>query len=411
MLLEVKVMFGKRTISLLLLAVLSITGCSTQEVIKHEESTDIEPRIQLNYDSNTLVETNMKENYYELINKPSKSIHEFSTNIMNDTFSEYEAFSYPEKINFTPTALNENAILFGEAYYLNDLTNKFLAAYDLNTKEFRTLKEISPKSDQVVIGIVNVNKDMVIFQEYDYAQATAQYYIYDLTTDTYSELYQITNVGAIHYTDATFYDDFIFLNFSDPQSNRYLTMVYSLLDGSLTTIEEMNSASPVIYRNLCYYIRIDNENAKTQLVAFDMSKNTKEVLYETNTVDEFLFSLNADGEHFYLFMMSQGITQCYSVDTENREFHYEFEEDWIESVQLKNNYLSWLGEPTAENRIRAQYYLMDIEKEIQYIHDGGSIFLSDNGIAWIEYLKDEDDIAKGETYRNSNSEIRYQAFK
>lgn len=404
---EVKVMYGKKMTSLTLFIafVLLLSGCSMKELPQ-----EIDTGTQFNFDVETLKESNIKENYYELIPASTRSIHDFESLSMDDAFNEYQSIHYPENVNFTPTALNENAILFGEAYDLDDITKKYLASYDLNTKEFRTLKEIRPESEQVVIGLVNVNTDMVIFQEYDYTQATAQYYLYDLITNTTKELHQIKEVGAIHYTDATFYNEFILLNFSDPQNNCYKTMVYSLLDESMSIIEEENSGSPVIYGDLCYYIRIDNEHTKTQLIAFDMRKNTKEVLYETNTADEFLFGLNANDEHFYLFMMNQGITQCYSVDTENREFHYKFEGSWIESVQLKNHSMSWLGEPTLEHRIKAQYYLMYIEQEIQIIHDGGPILLSDNGFVWIEYLKEEDDIVKGETYRNENSEIRYQSY-
>ena len=45
-----------------------------------------------------------------------------------------------------------------------------------------------------------------------------------------------------------------------------------------------------------------------------------------------------------------------------------------------------------------------------HLYDHGPILLSDKGILWIQFKKKDNEIPKGEIYRNENSVMRYQEW-
>lgn len=51
-----------------------------------------------------------------------------------------------------------------------------------------------------------------------------------------------------------------------------------------------------------------------------------------------------------------------------------------------------------------------ILKMINYNYDDGIILLSKTGIFWVDFLKDEKEIEKGQIFTNDNSVMRYLAF-
>lgn len=409
-------MFGKipiltkKLFSLIVLSILvfSAIGC------QHNQNTQFTERIDealaFNYDEESLVTINDTNAYFELKMDTTKTVHDFESIKTDELLSNSESYMFPKEFEFKPNGLNDNGILFGEAVRLSDSSDRYLASFDLVANDFKLLKNVENKENYIVIGIVNVSNDYVIFQEYDYTLATAYYYLYDLNHETVKEFYRIENLNALHYNTAFFSKDFILLNLADPETLTYQSMYYSVQDGKIVKFEQESSKAPIFYKGICYYIRIDNENAKTQLVAFDFVKNTKEVLYETTDNDVFMTGLYTNNEQLYMLLYNKDVYQFYEVDIDKRTLSYYFEGNWIESVNFKNNYLTWLGDSYTEGRNRSQYYLFDVKQNINYLHEQASIRLSTTGIAWVQYLRPENEIGKGQTFINGNSEIRYKIF-
>lgn len=73
--------------------------------------------------------------------------------------------------------------------------------------------------------------------------------------------------------------------------------------------------------------------------------------------------------------------------------------------------MTWIGSKIIPDRSRLQTYLYNVKEDIHYLFDGGGIFLSSAGISWIEYLKPEQEIMKGEIYKQGNSKLGYLDFE
>lgn len=194
-------------------------------------------------------------------------------------------------------------------------------------------------------------------------------------------------------------------NFYNPENEKYTNQFYSFQDEDFTTIENDNCGFPIECNGLWYYTKIDNQNLVTQLIEFDLSNQNKTILYETKNGDNYISGLYSNGTEI-LITINKGNSICLGqVDLEKRQIEYLLESDWIESVQVNEDYISWLGSNTLSDRIRPQYYLYDIEKEILYQNDGGAIFLADDSMVWVEYKKKDSEIKKGEIYQNKNTDI------
>ena len=90
-----------------------------------------------------------------------------------------------------------------------------------------------------------------------------------------------------------------------------------------------------------------------------------------------------------------------------KSFYY-FESEWIEAVNIKNGMMTWSGTKTIENRSRPQNYLLDLNTDIHYLYADSDLLLSNNGIAWIDLKKPDNEIAKGQLSINENSQLAYQ---
>ena len=58
--------------------------------------------------------------------------------------------------------------------------------------------------------------------------------------------------------------------------------------------------------------------------------------------------------------------------------------------------MTWSGTKTIENRSRPQNYLLDLNTDIHYLYADSDLLLSNNGIAWIDLKKPDNEIAKGQ---------------
>lgn len=393
-------MFGRKIVALGCIFVLSlnIIGCQkeTTNDLENNEEVIVEPK-----------DINDVNNYFEIKESSIKSINDFVTVSSDELLHDYLAFDWIDGIYFTPLYLSEAGIVYGEADASDNRSELYLASYDMNTGEFRNIKGLNNGSLYSSVKINLVTDEFILFEEYDQAKGIAQYYLYDLKNDTYEEFHKIENIPP-HTTDAVLSENGIMLSIYDESSQHYIITFYSFDTKEFEILEDKNSGYPVYYRDKWYYLRVDNETFITQLVEYEAETKIKNVIYETKGQNKFLFGLYCDENNLLLVMENDSIEKVYKVDVENKEINYFFEDEWIESIVIKNGLMSWIGTVTIENRIRPQVYLLDLDSGIQYLYTDNILLLANNGIAWVNLNKSDDEVGKGLIFINENSQLAYK---
>lgn len=326
-----------------------------------------------------------------------------------DLLASSASFSYPDGVVFTPTRLTDNELVLGEAYDSGQETNKYLASYDLKTEKLTKLKDLNKTSDLMTVGIYYADSDYLFFEEYDNANQSSYYYLWDFKAKAARLIHQTDDTPPIHYTQATRKDEVLYLNLY-ASSAIYQTYQYDIDNQQLTLIEEGNSSSPTIYNNQLYYITIDNQSLETAIVSKDLPSLETEQVYQTSGSSTYLTGLFSNGHQALYLQQEADKTSLYRSDLKGQA-EVIYSADWIESLDYQGGFVSFVGDRRSKERVRSQYYLLDIDKNINYLYDDGPILLSQAGIFWIDFKKDEHAIEKGQVYTNENSVMRFYPFE
>lgn len=375
----------KRILSLISLTFLCLFSASCSNSIKND--TD-------NVDKNT-VKDSISQKTLDFREEPSDTLLKDSLEL-----------TYPDGILFTPTKMN-NTFVIGESSQEDSPDQKYLGILNIDTKEFKKLKDVERTSDIVSIIINYADSDFILFEEFDQVNLQSTYYLWDISSSTYQLLKHISDVVPVHYTQVTRDENDIYMNIYS--GNIYQTYCYSISNKEMSLFESRNSANPVAVDDKIFYITIDNENLKTSLMCFDSENDTYQTLDNTTQGSEYYNGLYTNGKDVIVSKNISGETQLSMMDDNKVETSF-FSSNWIETLEYQDNYISYIGEKRDEERIKPQYYLMDIENKIDYIYDDGIILLSERGILWVDFKKEESKIEKGQVFTNDNSVMKFYQF-
>lgn len=392
-------MFGRKLFALGCVFILSfnIIGCQKETAgDPQQDEVMMQP-----------TDINDVNNYFDVIEGSIKTTTDFVTVSSDELFLDCLTYDWIEGNYFTPLYLSEAGVVYGEADASDNRSKLSLASYDMNTREFKNIKEINGNSLYSSVKVILVTDEFILFEEYDQAYGVAQYYLYDLKNDTYEEFHKIENIPP-HTTDAVLTDKGIMLSIYNESSQHYIITFYSFDTKEFEVLEDKNSGYPVYYKDKWYYLRIDNDTLITQLVEYETDTKNKKVIYETEGSNMFMFGLYGDENNLLLVMENDAIEKVYKVDVENKKIIYFFEDGWIESISIKNGLMTWTGTNTIENRIRPQIYLLNLDSEIQYLYTDNILLLANNGIAWVDLKKSDDEVSKGQIFINENSQLAYK---
>ena len=315
--------------------------------------------------------------------------------------------SYPEGVYFTPTYLTDDSLVIGEAYDVNNQSENYLAVLNIKDRSFKKIKYVDKTSEIVTIIINYADKDCIIFEEFDQVNQKSIYFNFNLHKNDYKIIHSISNINPIHYTQVTRQGNKLYMNMFY-KSDIYRTYSFDLLSGNLNLIEKENSSHPIYFNGNIYYILIDNSHQITKIIRYNEHDEIKEEVKELSGKDNFYNGLFSNDKNVIMSKYKSGINYLYlgNIETE-RQF---FSSNWIETLDYKGNYITFLGDKIDEDRVRPQYYLFNLEKMINYKYDDGIILLSNTGIFWVDFLKDEKEIEKGQIFTNDNSVMRYLAL-
>ncbi|MEG0823347.1 MAG: hypothetical protein RSG07_02455 [Erysipelotrichaceae bacterium] len=357
-----------------------------------------------NYDK---IEIEDNINNYLSLNDSSNAL--IQNKYSDDPFEKAMELKYPKDINFVPAYLNDQNYLFGEIDLSNDRTDIGIGSYNLEKNEFRILEKIHMKSKYASIGIVIATDKAVIYEETDQQNGVSDFYLYDLTLKKSIKLHSIKEIPPIHYSNADSNNFGIMLNFYTKDG--YNNYFYSYDNKELVKIENENCGFPVYCNNLWYYVLIDNKKKTTELIEFDMINSNKRVLYKTVEKNNYISGVYSNGIELFLLMQNGEFKDIYEVDLKNKTMNIKFKDSWIESLVLNQNFMSWLGKNELPDRKRPQFHFINLNEFSTVSNEDGKIFLSNNGIAKINYKKSDVEIPKGKIYMNDNSSIYFKKLR
>lgn len=311
--------------------------------------------------------------------------------------------------------------LYVSSYYLNDDGNYFVASkndetntitmdcVNLKTQQDFHIVSFDNLSETATLNIIDGTSRYIVFDLYD--QNTSKYFIYDIQTNTLHLMTTIENLNSLHDTTMYFADEkTIYLSLYDTTDNTYKIYQYNTETNILTLFlseEKQNLGYPIYYNDTLYYLLINSTDFTVDLMVYNLNTKEKNSLYQTTTADAFLSGIYCYDEAFFFTIKKDEDVELFQMDLSTLKTTYLFTNKQMDRVRLNHQYITWVGEISSPNRIRMQYYLYDYQNQIYYDNPEGITVLSRNYMIWRDYLKEDNEIPKGEIFNSENTVTKY----
>lgn len=235
----------------------------------------------------------------------------------DELFKESSLYDLPSDIYFSPYYLSDEGDLFGTAYEYDNSKINYLMKYNVNLSEKKKIEGTEYTVGYEAVKALAVSNQHLIYEKY--SNGTLNYILYDMNTDESKTIIQLNSVPTMYTSQVTIHDDLALFSLFNAETGLYQLKSYSFSTNEVKEIENSNSAFPIYYKGLWFYIRIDNENLITELIAYDLNLEEKEVIFSTEGVKLYINSIATDEDVFIITTGSPTITTCYEVDFENEK--------------------------------------------------------------------------------------------
>lgn len=186
---------------------------------------------------------------------------------------------YPAGKIFTPTALSNDGIAYGEAVDQGHDDQNYLASMNLHTKDFQKIKDVDKTSNLTHVAVSYVDHDIVVFEEYDQLNQTGIYYLWKIKDKSLTTLIDRRPIGTVPVTQVARSNQKLFINYEVGDS-LYQIEEFDLETGTHHTIESENSGFPTVFKDHLYYVqniyltymgeRRSEERVKSQYYLWDL---------------------------------------------------------------------------------------------------------------------------------------------
>lgn len=314
--------------------------------------------------------------------------------------------NFPNNYSFSPLKLNDKYII-GEATALNQKNDKHLAIIDLETNTMRKLQDTSRKSEFVSFIVNFADDNFIIYEEFDQENYFSTYFVWDFKKNRSQEIKHIKNVQPIHFTQVSRDVNQFYINLN--MDGIYKTCKYDYSKNTFHSYEERNSSHPTVLNNKFFLIKIDNNKKMTTINQVLRKNSIRKTIRQTKREDEFYNGIFTNGKNLIFSKYSSGKICLYKSDGKEDKFIYG--SDWIESLDYKNHFITFIGKKRNQNRVKSQYYIIDVKNKKNYIYDDGIVLLSNKGIIWVKFNKKENEIEKGKIFCNQNASLKYFLYR
>lgn len=371
-------MLGRKIIAFLC-AILVLSGCTSNSYEKDKNQIDNEKEVDRLDDFTTKQAGELLLNSIELIKS--------------------------ENFDFTPTKFNDQGLLIGELVDKSEASLKYVGYQNVKTGEFKIIKQLDNNSQDAHANMLYVTDDYICFSEIssDVKQSN-NILLYDIKNDYCEKIYE--SEGSTQYTPMIVSINGNALYAGMSKDGNYNISVYDIQQKKWEVLVEERSNYPVVIKNKLYYIAYENNDINTKLYRMDLESKKQELLY-TNAEDESIYSIACNEENLYVFIEEEYNNKCYLYDDKNNELTPYFQENPINNPIIENDFMVWWGNARTADRVKSQYYLLDIKNNIHYIYDDSLLLTSEKGVAWVKFNVDEREIPPLEIFKNNNSSIMF----
>lgn len=390
-------MFGKnnKIILFLIICCLVISGC-----VQNKNNNARETISSFQY-------IDKKENYFTLKNNKEEF---YERQEIEDYYVNKKELLYPLNYEFTIFKLVSNKFLIGEARQITKLNNRFLAIYNIKTQELKNIIKLESIKDNnvevnVKVSVLYADENNILYKTF--YKGINKYYIYDFTSQKEKLFLTRENVPEVSFDQAMVTKDYIVISILNIETQKYELKYYNLDDLIEQTITSNNSGFPTLFNDKLYYLEIDNIEKKTELIEIDFEKNEKNVKYKTITENNYITFLAAEEDKLLIGLREEDITKVYIVDKNSKDALLKYKANWIETPQIANNKLAYLGDKRDEHRLRMQYYLIDFINNKDINNTGGPIYLTKEAVVWLNYKVEDRKIPRGRLFTNDYTSIYY----
>lgn len=280
------------------------------------------------------------------------------------------------------------------------------AFYDINQNKYTIIKEAKNDEGFSSFAYIASTEEYVVFTEQN-ANVT-DVYVYGFASGSLEKIhtaeeFQIDNgivIGENVYS-------VIYENIGSTQAPSVccIDLKNKKLQKIISDDSEIVEIVPSGQDDDCILIRkkVEQEQALIQYIeSYNTKTETSEVLYKTdfgvidfNAIKDFL--IVSTGTKFWL----------YDITTEEK--YTVTDTECFSPIKSVNEYVLW-GEANDTEFGRPKYVLADIEKRILYDYNDSVVLLSEEGILWFRYNKDETEIAKYTVFLDGNTSMMYKKF-
>lgn len=389
-------MFGKKRY-VLLIPILFLFACS------HMKNN---PTVQNTTTDIQMTDQKSEEVSYQVLSGKN----EFKSQDFNEKFhpqwKRQFSSNYPD---FIPQVLTNDGELMGE------VPNEGLFLLDLKNDREELFYDIKDTPDVSNLWVRAVNEDYVFLEEYSLKKEQSSYRVMNRNTKEVSTITIVEGTPQIHEVQTQFLNTHqLILNYFTKKVDQafiYQTAIYDTLTGELNVIENQNTTSPVFFKGKLYYILIDNKNHKTSIIEYDLNTMEKRTVLNNPSANNYMTQLITTDDFLYVVLgvVHHGGT-IYKVNEEKKTLDWVYGFNSLGQVRVNHQYVTWSTAPENQQRTKTKIHLIDLVSGIDYDYEDSLLFLSDNGIAWVSFVKDMNQIPKGDTFKQGNSEIHYMLW-
>lgn len=321
--------------------------------------------------------------------------------------NDSDSISIPENLKAIPLGISNNGIIPLSVESNQGL--KSIGYYDDKTAELKIIHELDTADEETAYYLAGMDNDTLLIGSITSKNTgyTNKVQFYDLKTNQLQDVVEYVTMFPDRAI-GTFSDLSLFLNYRDGEDYKTFRYEDPFQSESATMIVPDNSGSFIEADDKLYYLEMNKDSQSTTLWEMSQSgENKKEILSSSYAEGWFSNLLRWKGDLILTRVSADGTTT--DILKVNRQLgDYDVIESvngFIDNPQIGLNLMVWWNPQDLGDRFHTKYSIFDLNT-LQYIEYKESLlFVSDYGIVWVKFMKDEKDIPKGMIFDPGNSEI------
>lgn len=345
------------------------------------------------------------------LEKSVPNVFDFETKDADDFLENSIALLQDEYRSFTPLKINQNGYVFGESQSFEGTIA--LTMLNIETNEFTDIH--IAKDEGTSMGVGCASDKYVIYKVINQFESYIGYYCLNLETMETDLIYEITDFNLVADETAVIYQDKAFLTLIEYDKIKgtyeYPLLEYDMKTKELSVLKDGTNGYPVIIKDKMYYIDIDNAALTTRLIQHDLNTKDEKVLAEGNDKDGYFTKLDVNENDLLIEIMQDHYSSIYKMNWDKQILTPYITLNDMKEWNCSSGYLVWIGTSMDKERMRPQYYFMDMQSNVVYHYNDSLIYFSDDGVLWNEFLTNESEIPKGQIFQQGNSQMMWKAFE